>query len=169
MSIALYNPKFIETEGGKKIPNTANVERFIWDKASWQLKVNQMANFTDSVGQAMLKHIDFLIEVTPKNIDEIKKMMEVKAFKCEICGEEFGIKLALAGHMRSHEKDGSGKPVMEGIDEARPTNKFKGFSKTPGIMTPEQMEGIPDTSNGSVKDRDGVEFYGEGLQSDTTN
>lgn len=163
MAIALYNPKYLESKGSR-IENTANVDRFVWSHAVWNLKVNEIKKFPDEVARGMLKNIPFLVEVTPKNVEKIKKEQAVKAFKCPECSFETDYKMALSGHMKSHKKSGEHEQMLSGIEEAAPTRSYRNYKPKP--VTPEQKEGIPDTSQGPAQDADGVEFYGGGLQTD---
>lgn len=166
MSKALFNPKYIESKGSKTL-NTANVDRFVWSHASWSLKVNEVKKFPDEVAQAMLRQVSFLIEVTPKNIAEIRKMQEEKRFKCEECGFETDTRLALSGHRRSHGATPESEKFMSEIEEANPNRTYKEY-KAPEkiVMTPEAGAGVPDTSGGEVKDKDGVDWYGPGQETD---
>ena len=50
----------------------------------------------------MEKEEDFQKEI--EAIDDVKPNIGQPAFICEICGKELKTKLALAGHMRSHNK-----------------------------------------------------------------
>lgn len=165
MATALYNPRFVESEGRKTL-NTADVKRFVWSHATWNLKVNEIKKFPDEVAQAMLRHMEFLIEVTPKNIEQIKKDQAVKQFKCPECNFETDLKMALGGHMKTHGITEEHDKMLGEIEEAQPSAKYQGFRLNKTAVSPEQREGIPDTANGPMKDRDGVEFYGEGLTED---
>lgn len=167
MSIALYNPKYLESEGGRKTLNETDVYRFIWSHASWNLKVNEVKKFPDEVAEAMLKHLEFLIRVTPQNVAEINKVRAEKRFHCQYPGCDFATdhKVALGGHMRSHNISAESDKILEDIEEATPAGNYR--APTRATMTPEQQEGIPDTSRGPVVDKDGVEFYGKGLEEDS--
>lgn len=161
---ALYNPRYLESEGRKTI-NNADISRFMWSHAAWFLKVNEVKKFPDEVADAMLRHFEFLMEVTPKNIGKVKKMQEEKQFKCpqEGCPFETDTKIALAGHMKSHGISKETEEFLAGIDEAAPKGSYK--EDKPKILTPEQVEGIPE---GDGKDADGVEFYGPGFEKEGT-
>jgi hypothetical protein len=44
------------------------------------------------------------VVVEEKKAEEIKKSLEDKKFKCDVCGFSTDIKIALLGHMRKHNK-----------------------------------------------------------------
>jgi hypothetical protein len=165
MAKALYNPKYLTVNGVKTL-NTADVKRFVWDKATWQLNAGEIKKFPDSVGQAMLRHLEFLVEVTPENLKKIQGEISEKKFKCQDC--EFGTdtKIAFLNHVKTHKKNVEEEKILDGIQEAAPTDRFE-VKRQPlrRRPTPEQSEGIPQAG----KDADGVEFYGGGLEKDTIN
>ena len=164
MSKALYNPKYVTLGGSKKI-NTTDVKRFVWSHAFWNLKVNEIKKFSDDVGEAMLRHMEFLVEVTPKNIEEIKKIQAEHQFHCSECTFTTDTKVAFFGHVKSHGLTEEHTKMLGEIEEAQPSKKFYGINKS-RKLTPEEQEGLPDTSSGPAKDKDGIEFYGGGLEED---
>lgn len=164
-SIALYNPKYLEVNGRRTI-NTAHVLRFIWDKAAWNLKAGELKKFPYEVGINMLKNIEFLEEVTPKNIEKIKKLMAEASFKCneEGCVFETDEKKAFISHSKTHGNTPENDKLLREIDEARPVKKYRNFS--PGSTDPGAADGIP---QGEGEDRDGISWYGDGWQADSAN
>ena len=160
MAIALYNPRYIEVEAGRKIPNTADIKSFVWSHARWNLKVNELKKFPDEVGNALLKHYGFLTRVDKKNISEVKKMMEEKKYKCPHCDFESEYKMAYLAHLKSHKTEETQE--ADGIEEAKPEGAYKPPRPT-RRLTPEESAGIP---SGKASDKDGVEWYGEGVEKD---
>jgi len=165
MAKSVYNPRYFTSEN-KRVVNEAHIKSFVWSHARWDLKVNEVKKFPDEVGEALLRTFEFLMEVTPKNIAEVRKMQEDKSFKCDSCSFETDTKIALAGHKKSHGVSEETSKLLGEIDEARPEGTYKGYAKEakPSI---EAQEGIPSTVAGNVTDRDGVEWYGEGLEEET--
>lgn len=161
MAIALYNPKY-QTVNGAKTLNTADINRFVWSHAHWKLKAGEMKKFPDEVGRAMLKHLEFLIEVTPKNLKEIQNEIAEKKFKCQDCEFATDTKIAFLSHAKTHVRNSEETKILEGIEEASPEGTYQ-VKKQLRRQTPEQSEGIPQAG----KDGDQVEWYGEGLSKDT--
>jgi hypothetical protein len=161
MAIALYNPRYIEVEAGRKLPNDADIKSFVWSHARWDLKVNELKKFPEDVGQALLKHFGFLIKVDKKNLEEIKKMMADKKFKCPHCDFETDYKMALSGHMKTHTSEDNVE--LEGVEEAKPKGAYQP-PKPSRRLSPEEASGIP--KGDYAKDKDGVEWYGEGVKKD---
>ena len=161
MAITVYNPRFIESEG-RKLPS-ADIKGFVWSHARWDLRINELKKFPDEVGRALLHIYEFLVEVTPKNLEQIKKVQLEKQFKCEHCPFSTDTKVAFLTHVRTQHGNEKEVEAFKEVEEAKPTEVF-------GIrvpkQTPEQLEGIPNTTSGSKKDKDGVEWYGEGEEND---
>lgn len=163
MSTIVYNPKFLTVNGKKQI-NTEDVKRFIWSHASWSLKAGEMKKFPEDVGIAMLRQIGFLVEVKKDNYDKIKAEVEEKKFKCDQCPFETNTKIAFINHFKTHEKT-EALENTDGIEDAQPIGEYRGTTKT--VQNPE--EGIPQggTKFNPNEDRDGVGWYGEGIERDT--
>ncbi len=169
MAIALYNPKFV-VSGGKKVQNSADVKRFVWSHAYWDLKVNEMKKFPDEVGHALLRQCEFLVEVTPKNLKEVKDQMAEKKFQCPDCVFATDTKIALFGHMKGvHGATEEQNKEFSEVGEAEPTGTFHGPTGRKGRPTPEEQSGVPSTAEGSVKDSDGVVWYDKGEERDELN
>lgn len=164
MSIVIYNPKFL-TQNGRKVINTTDVRGFIWSHARWSLLAGEMKKFPEDVGGAMLKHIEFLVEVTKENFDKIKAEVEEKKFKCDKCDFETNTKIALISHYRTHEKT-SALDDTAGIEDASPQGEYRPVQEVKNTE-----EGIPKggTKFNPVNDRDGVGWYGDGMERDTAN
>jgi hypothetical protein len=163
MAITIYNPKYYKNSNtGERTVNEAHVKRFVWSHGNWDLKVGEMKKFSDDVGQAMLRLIPFLVEVTSKNVKEIKKEAEDKAFKCDTCQFETNVKVALMNHEKTHVKEVTEE--IEGVQEAVPTSTFKVTKRSK--MTIEEEEGVP---KGDGVDQDGVAWVGQGVEVDQSS
>ncbi len=162
-SIALYNPKYLDVNG-RRVINTTHVFRFIWDKATWNLKTNELKKFPYEVGVNMLKNIGFLVEVTPKNIAEIKKLMAEALFRCDEpeCKFETDKKSAFISHSKTHGNTPENDKLLQGIEDAHPVKKFF----RPGDSNPGSQDDIP---QGEGKDQDGVSWYDEGWTQDSAS
>jgi len=165
MSTIIYNPKFL-TVGGRKALNTTDVKNFIWSHARWSLKAGEMKKFPDDVGTAMLRQIEFLVEVNKLNHEKIKTEIEEKKFKCDKCDFETNTKIAFISHFKTHGSDNS-LENSEGIEDATPIGDYRGTAKV--VQNPE--EGIPQggTKFNPVNDKDGVGWYDGGLERDSAS
>lgn len=163
MAISVYNPKFI-TSGGTKVLNTVDVKNFVWSHNRWALEAGTMKKFPDEVGRALLKHIEFLVEVKKDNFTKIKEEVEEKKFKCDQCDFETNTKIAFMSHFKTHEK--SNEVDGAGIEDAKPDGNYS----APGRVPMNTEDGIPTgvgTQSNPINDKDGVGWYGDGLKSDT--
>jgi len=160
MAIIVYNPKYFKT-GDKIIENKAPIKGFVWSHARWDLKVNEMKKFPDDVGEALLRHAEFLVRVKPCNLKEIKKQMEEKQYKCKVCEFETADRIELMNHVRREHKGGEeeNKVDLDGIPEASPEGQYWGAAKKPGI-TPQDIENQSGINSGGG-------FYGPGYEKDT--
>jgi len=159
MAIIVYNPKYFKT-GDTVTNNTADIKGFVWSHARWDLKVNEMKKFPDEVGEALLRHAEFLVKVDYSNVKEIKEQMLEKAYKCKHCEFSSTDRIILMNHVRREHKLGEeDKNVLEEITEAKPEGQYWGAAKNPGIKPQdiERQEGIGTTGG----------FYGPGYEKDT--
>lgn len=168
MSKALFNPKYLtvtdKDKNSRRVLNTADVINFVWSHARWNLKVGEIKKFPDDVADSMLRQISFLKEVTAKNIEAIRKERSEATFKCPDCEYETDTKVAYIQHSKNHGNTPENDKLLEGIEEAQPTGRFK--SGAINRQNPEQLEGIP---KGEGEDRDGVAWYGDGWTGDNPN
>lgn len=153
----LYNPK--KFNGAPCVPVT---DIFFYNR--YTLGVNQMAQFEDQVGDYLLKKFGFLKEIKPEDIPKVKLEMEAKEFVCEFCKEEFATEQQLQGHKNGkHKLSKENQELLESIPVAAPVERV-GRGPRSKMLSPDEVEGIP--ADGK-KDRDGVEWYGEGATEDT--
>lgn len=162
MAITLYNPKYFKNMAGDRVENTADVKRFVWSHAYWNLKVGEIKKFPDEVGRNMIRLIEFLVEVTPKNIAQIKREKEAKVFKCDKCDFETDTRISLLGHSRKHTGEEEQSEELKDVEEATPQGNFKSVASRKKL-TIEEEEGIP---KGESTDNDGVPWYGAGTETD---
>lgn len=166
MAKALYNPRTLG-EGDNQTPNTADIKGFVWSHARWDLPVGELKKFPDDVADALLRHCEFLTEVTKDNYESVKKAMEVKQFKCRYCDYETNTKIALIGHAKTHKDIEAEDSFLSTIEEAGPKRAQSMVQR--GAQTPDEREGIPSggTKYAPQNDKDGVGWYGEGWSEDT--
>jgi len=164
--IALYNPKVIKY-GEKITANEASIKNFVWSHARWSLAVNELKKFPDEVGEAMLKHFQFLVRVTKGNHEKIETERKEKKFKCEYCEFETNTKVAFISHVNSHKESRTNQAYLDEIEDASAKGDYKGAKKK--ILTPDEQEGIPGggTKREPKNDKDGVGWYGSGLTKDS--
>jgi len=178
----VYNPKKFD----KKI-NTAKVVfsfgareggrpsgKLIEKSKLYRLGINELKKFRTDIADYILGKYGFLQEIKPDEVDRVLKEMKDKQYKCKLCDFETDTPIALKGHMRSHKLSEEAQKVLATIPEAKPEAyvvgaEFSGSGQTEFIR-PEAMEGLPQTSSDDprtkgAEDRDGVEWYGTGLQS----
>lgn len=155
MDVIIYNPK---RYGGKPCPDINN---FGWAGSQWQgLKANTMARYPDNIATEMLKRWGFLREIQPEDIAEVERKMSSPDFICEYCNQEFENMKALTAHkMGKHAISEELKEKMSKIPMAQ--GKMVGYGEKKTVLTPEQQEGIPDTSKGEVSG-----WYGPGVEDD---
>lgn len=153
--IVIYNPK-----NGSPI-------RDIFQQAQYSLGVNELAKFPPQVAHYLKNKFHFLRQISPEDITAVKDEMRELPFKCEYCEVEYETEQKLNAHkLGKHKLSKESKEILDGIPEAKPTGKVIVPQKSDDkmrIVSPEEMEGIPVEG----KDRDGVEFYGGGLETDT--
>lgn len=149
--VILYNPR----EG-------SDVTNFRWADSVWEdLKVNEMRAYPDYVADELLKRYGFLREVRPEDVSEIKELINSEIFDCPVRGCNYSTtdKKKLHGHMLGkHKMTDEAKKILKSVPKAEGKTVVRRGQKK---MTPEQMEGIPNTKKGEV---DG--WYGEGLEND---
>ena len=162
MATIVYNPKFL-TVNGRKTLNTADIKNFIWSHARWFLKAGEMKKFPDDVGAAMLRQIEFLVEVKKDNYQKIKEEIEEKKFTCDKCEFKTDTKIAFLGHYRTHEKTDE-LTDTSGIAEAQPIGEYRG---TVEKKDPERDIPQGGTKFNPIDDKDGVGWYGGGMERDS--
>ena len=117
-------------------------------------KTGEIKQYEDSIAKALVKTFEFLEELTPQQAEKYLAEPKVGEFKCEYCDFSTDVKVALAGHMRSHKNE-----IAKANEPAIDPNKIPVAQTTQ--VRPPQRQNDP-TQNG--KDKDGVEWYGEGVQ-----
>lgn len=125
--------------------------------------IGELRQYEDNDAQALLETYEFLEEVSADKARSIQGKPKASDLKCEYCGKEFTVKLALAGHSRSHKNDPLPTVTEQKIDPAlvqvAGSKKVMDQEETSRIVKEYEMKG--DIPNGS--DRDGIDWYGNGL------
>lgn len=116
----------------------------------------QLKQYEDRVAQELIDTFEFLEFVTPEQAQDILKKPKLE-FKCELCDYASDKKIGLLGHMRGH-KEAIQKAKEPAIDpNIIPVATGKKLTTANPLTAIEE----DDLSNGT--DKDGVEWYGEGL------
>ena len=175
--IILYNPKFLG-DLKNRVVNTAKVKdmfaareegretgKIIEKPGVYTLAPGEIKKFRVDVAEYLLKKYQFIVKVKPEEIEKVLKENKEKKFKCEYCAFQTDTRVALTGHTRTHGVTDETKKILDEIPEAGPDAFVIGAeSSDSGKLeyTPLEKEGIPE-KEGTV-DKDGVEWYGEGVQ-----
>lgn len=136
----------------------------IYARKTWKHKVNTLVRYPRQLADYLLKKYGFLVEVEPKNLLNIKSLIEAK-YKCNFKGCNYVTDSPQKLRMHKMGKHKITKEISEQISqikEAEPTGDVEvaeGVKRTP--LSPEQLEGIPDTKRG---EKDG--WYGGGWEED---
>lgn len=147
--IIIYNPK-----DGAEIKD-------IYAKKIWIHDVNCVKKYEPELARYLLKKYGFLREIEPKALPALMKEME-SVYKCNFknCHYETDDPKKLETHkLGKHKMTQEVKAIVDGVPDASSAGDVIIPDKKK--MSPEQMEGIPDTSRG---EKDG--WYGPGWQAD---
>ncbi len=129
----------------------------------------QLRRYEDQEADALTNTYEFLMEVQPEDAKSMMgksvKVDVTNQLECTVCGKSFEIKLALAGHQRTHkgvdfnslpvkttELDLSDIPLASG-------KKVLNQQQTNAILKDYEMTGNLE----SGADTEGVDWYGSGL------
>lgn len=116
----------------------------------WIVPVGTTKNYPDEVGLDLKERYGFLEEI---DNNEIKVVELADGFACSECDFTSKAKIGVLGHMRSHNKE-----EIKEVEEATPVGKV-----TPRLVgQTHEPVGEMDLPNGM--DKDGVDWYGEGVQ-----
>lgn len=148
----LYNPK-----------TGSDIKDYWFAQKKWNIPKNSLFRCeSDTIAQMFLDTYGFLRDVKPEEVATVKQEMETKDFICVHCKEEFSTEQKLRGHMLGkhklsdeHEKMLDGIPVLDAGQESIPGDRKQ--------VTGDAAEGIPEKG----KDKDGVDWYGPGVEKDT--
>lgn len=130
---------------------------------------NGLMQFPDNVALALYETYPFLkYDLTEDDVKRIAARPEVAAYVCDFPGCDYkgDVKIGLIAHKRKHKnQDGSTAVVAEEAVAVDPSlvpvaksAAIKPLAQTKQIVDNDERE----TQNG--KDKDGVEWYGEGLK-----
>lgn len=121
----------------------------------------QIKQYDDAIAEDMIDRWGFLKSITPEKAQELLAKPKEGDLKCEFCDFKTDYKMALASHMRTH-KEEVAKKSQPAIDpNIIPVAATKKIVREK-INTLNSVDDDDETRNG--RDRDGVEWYGEGVQ-----
>lgn len=156
--VLIYNPR-----NGSPIGNAEG--SFPWANAKWEgLMKNSIRRYPEHVAEELLKRYGFLVKVKPEDLPRIKEDMVKEYVSCDFCNWE-GTPQQLEGHVKAkHRLDDKTQKILDEVPMAKSEYvRAKQVRLVP--LTPEQMEGIPDTSDlNQQQSRDG--WYGPGLETE---
>lgn len=177
----IYNPKKFDRKinKAKVVDMYARREgddpkgKLLEKPAVYTIKVNELKKFRADIADYLLGKFGFLREIEARDVDKALEEMKEKKYKCKLCDFETDTPIALKGHMRSHKLSEEAQKILAEIPEAKPEAYVIGAEHSGSGQTefvaPEQAEGIPFTDTDDPRgkgatDREGVEWYGKGLQ-----
>ncbi len=148
----LYNPKL-----------GADIKNYWLGQKKWNIPKNSLFRCEDdAIARIFLDTYGFLRDVKPEEISTVKQEMEAKDFICEHCKEAFSTEQKLRGHMLGkHKLSEEHEKMLDGIPMLDPMGTVSLQERTQ--VTGDVAEGIPEKG----KDKDGVEWYGPGVEKDT--
>ena len=153
----LYNPK--RFNGSPSVP----VKDVFMNKI-YELKVNEMAQFDSQVAKYLTTKFGFLEVVSPEQVPAVKQKMEAGEYACEHCNEVFDSEKKLQGHkLGKHKLSEEHQAALDSVPLAQPVGEVRPRTRKRQI-SPEESEGIPGENQ---YDKDGVQWVGAGLETDT--
>lgn len=126
------------------------------------LKPKEMKQYEDEVALDMLARWAFLQEVAPAAVESTLKEIKEPKFACKQCDFKADYQVALAGHMRSHDKEETSKPQID--PNVVPVASSKKVFNAEKVKEIQQKLESNQVLNGT--DKDGVTWYGEGVKED---
>ena len=155
--IIVYNP-----------PNGAPVQNFIFKGSVVEPHlVGELKQYEDTIGRELVDTFGFLQILDQIAAKAIMDAPKEPKFKCEYCDFKTDKNIALMGHMRKHadEIKQRSEPVVDPsiIPVAKVSNVV---NNEDGNDIRQSLQSGKDIPNG--EDRDGVSWYGTGLQEDNS-
>ena len=93
--IILYNP-----------PTGSHIEKFIYNGVMLgEHPVGELRQYDEPQAQELKKTFGFLIDVSPKEAEEIIEKKKHPTLQCKFCEFTTDVKIALEGHKRKHEEE----------------------------------------------------------------
>lgn len=150
----LYNPKL-----------GSDIKDYWLGGQKWNIPKNSLFRCDDdAIARHFLETYGFLRDIKVEELPEVKKEMEAKDFVCEHCKDEFSTEQKLRGHMLGkHKLSEENEKALEGIPSLEPKGTVSLGSRKQ--LSGDEAEGIPDKG----KDKDGVDWYGPGVEQDTVS
>lgn len=156
----LYNPK--RFNGMPCVP-----VRDVFMNKIYELKVNELKKFDPQVAKYLAGKFGFLQVILPEEVSRVKKTMEAGDYICEFCQAEFDTEKGLTMHkLGKHKMSEETKEALDSVPSAEPVGEVKPRGKKK-VLTPEEQLGIPSADGGY--DKDGVEWVGAGLETDSAS
>ena len=155
--VIIYNPRTMDGKPSQPIFNYPEMGK------KWSLGVNKIGKFPVQVAEKLLKTFGFLQKIEPEGVSQVMEEMKAKLYTCGFCKESFTSAVKLQGHkMGKHKLSKETEAMLGDIPEAQGEDVPQAMGvKVAPALSPEQLEGIPDTSKGEV---DG--WYGGGLETE---
>lgn len=137
----------------KNPDNGAEIKTIITGQ-QWLVSVGSVKNYPEEVGENLKERYGFLEEV------ESEATLEEKdgVYKCSACEYSNTTKIAVLGHMRSHNK-----LDLETVEDAQPVGTV-----APRVVS-RSSSPITDADLPNGADKDGVTWYGEGVQEENNS
>ncbi len=160
----IYNPRKFGSKQSASIND-------IYAKKMVTLEANSIKGFPKVVAEYLLEKYGFITRVFPEQFESLKKEMEQKDYSCMYCDFETTDEKGLKIHTSNkHKLNNVTNEMIDGIEIENFGDAQDYVSYQDKVqVSPEQSEGIPDTSRGGRKDGDGVSWYGDGWQNETFN
>jgi hypothetical protein len=144
----------------------ADIFEFIFNHRKYTHKVGETYTYTDEVGEFLMVTFPFLVRIN-------EEVAEAKGnFKCPLCEFENSEVLVVVNHMKSGHPDAPKGLKLERIkkpgtlpQEATGENFLSYAEKK--RQQEEALYNLPDIpKDAGKKDKDGVEWYGGGVETD---
>lgn len=155
----LYNPP-------NGLPVGENYNGWIFEGTELEDHVpGELKQYPDDMADAILEAFGFFKELQP---DEAQKILDdPNKFKCEKCDFSTNAQIALLGHTRKHEKEDKIKEAIPVVDPSiipiAGGNRVEG-NNSANSRSDEQKLSSEEKATVNGVDKDGVEWYGEGVK-----
>lgn len=142
-------------------PINGSVIKDTFAKKVWIQETNTIKRYEPQLGAYLLKKYGFLVNVGLKDLEKYINLTKC-TYKCQECEFLTDTEEKLAKHIdKVHSANKESVELYKSIGEAESIGDYQPTVNNKQ-MTPEQIEGIPDTKGGEVNG-----WYGGGLESDS--
>lgn len=154
--ILIYNPRMYNRRP------SVDVKQFSFNRTMVEgLPVNSMKRYPENVGEEMLRRWQFLRRIEPEQASAIMEDIKKEVVYCEFC-DYYGTKKEVGMHINGkHKLSKEARELLNGVPAAQTSKIGTHKEASDKVPTPEELEGIPDTSRGEVDN-----WYGKGLEVD---